>query len=523
MSATTEPSHERARALRNVLTNWGAFAVNAVIAFLLAPYIVRTLGDEVYGAWVLIGSLVGYLGLLDVGVRSAVTKYIATHHAARDHDEAGRVASAALVFFGASGLLAVGVSALMAGALLPRFDVPPSLGPVASLVLVLSGVTIAITLVTGVFGGIVVGVQRFDRMNGLSIAVALLRAAATVGALELGSGLVGLTLVQLATAGIQGAATWVMSRGLYPELRVWRRDWGRGHLRTLFTFGVTSTLLNASAMLIDYSTSAVIGAFLSVAAITPFAIAANLCFYARQVISGVSHIVGPMAGALEGRRELDRARGVLIAALRFGTLAVAPVVAVFLVQGGAFIALWMGPEYRAEGGPVLFVLGLSVLTFASFQVLTSAMIGLNRHRGMVAAFLLEAAANVALSIVLVREIGLVGVAWGTTLPRLANCLVFGPLYARRQLGVAVSSYLWQGILRPSLAMVPFAAAGLWLESAWPARSMLVFFVQLLGILPLAAAGVWLIALEPHERRSAGATLARALGLARPAPGGPGAP
>ena len=95
---------DRARVLLNVLSNWGAFAVNAVIAFFLSPYIVRSLGAEVYGAWVLVGSLVGYLGLLDIGVRGAVTKFVAAHHAARAHDEASRIASAALAFFGTSGL-----------------------------------------------------------------------------------------------------------------------------------------------------------------------------------------------------------------------------------------------------------------------------------------------------------------------------------------------------------------------------------------------------------------------------------
>ncbi len=102
----------RARALRNVLSNWGAFVLNAGIAFFLAPYVVGVLGAEAYGVWILVGSLVGYLGLLDVGVRGAVTRYIATHHAAGEHRDASHIASAGLVFFAAAGLGAIALSYL---------------------------------------------------------------------------------------------------------------------------------------------------------------------------------------------------------------------------------------------------------------------------------------------------------------------------------------------------------------------------------------------------------------------------
>lgn len=512
---------DRARVLGNVLSNWGAFAVNAAVAFLLSPYVVRSLGAEVYGAWVLVGSLVGYLGLLDVGVRGAVTKFIAGHHAVRAHEEAGRIASAGLAFFGTSGLVAVVLSGLMAALVLPLFPIPEALRTTAALVLVLSGLNVGVVLVTSVFGGIVVGVHRFDRLNGLGIAITLLRAAGTVAALELGTGLLGLAALQLATSLLQGAVTLIMSRALYPELRMGRRDWERPHLRSLLVFGATSSALHASTMVIDYSDSAIIGALLSVGSITPFAIAANLCFQARALVSGISYVVSPLASALEQRQELHRVRGMVLTGARLGTAIVAPIIAIFALRGGSFISLWMGPEFRDEGGGVLFVLSLSLLTQAAFQIVLTTMIGLNRHRGLVPALFCEALANIALSIALAPRLGVVGVAWGTTLPRLVTCAVFGPLYARHQIGLDPRSYLWDGIARPLLAVVPFALVNYGLERHWPAAGLLGFFAQVAATLPLAALGIWAVALRPDERRSA-ASLLRGRRVAAPAAGGEGA-
>src|SRR4029079_8990885 len=96
--------------VRNVLTNWGAFVLSAVLSFVLSPFIVRTLGNTAYGAWVLLASVVGYLGLLDLGVRGAVTRYVARFHGCGEHERASQLTSAALTVFG----IAAGVAIVIA-------------------------------------------------------------------------------------------------------------------------------------------------------------------------------------------------------------------------------------------------------------------------------------------------------------------------------------------------------------------------------------------------------------------------
>src|SRR5438132_13926907 len=100
--------------LRNVVSNWAAFAVSVIISLFLSPFIVHRLGDSAYGAWVLLSSLVGYLGLLDLGTRSAVTRYVANYHSTHRHEDAGRIASTALGLFGGLALLAIAASVVPA-------------------------------------------------------------------------------------------------------------------------------------------------------------------------------------------------------------------------------------------------------------------------------------------------------------------------------------------------------------------------------------------------------------------------
>ena len=215
--------------IRNVLSNWGAFVFTAAVGLVLSPMVVQGLGDTLYGVWVLIGSMVGYLGLLDLGVRGAVMRYLAKLHAASDHREAGRIAAAALALFAASGTAAILLSVVVALGVEHIFTIPEDMVRVARIVLVVGGINVAIALVTGVFGGVVTAMQRFDLLSGVDVAVEAGRALAIALALHLGEGLVVLAVIQLAASAVRGMASVIISHHLYPELRFALRSlpwWG---------------------------------------------------------------------------------------------------------------------------------------------------------------------------------------------------------------------------------------------------------------------------------------------------------
>ena len=48
----------------------------AISSLLLMPFVVHHLGDRLYGFWTLAATFVGYYGLLDLGLSSAVSQYL---------------------------------------------------------------------------------------------------------------------------------------------------------------------------------------------------------------------------------------------------------------------------------------------------------------------------------------------------------------------------------------------------------------------------------------------------------------
>src|SRR5262249_30560539 len=117
-------SASASQAIKNVVSNWGAYLLAVLLNFFLSPYVVRHLGNTGYGVWTLILALTGYLGLLDLGIRGAVTRYIARFYTQKDHEKACNVASSAMAIFASAGLLAISASVFLSVFLIHRMNIP---------------------------------------------------------------------------------------------------------------------------------------------------------------------------------------------------------------------------------------------------------------------------------------------------------------------------------------------------------------------------------------------------------------
>ncbi len=495
----SKPHTSKSRVVTNVISNWGVYALAMGVNFFLSPYVVHRIGNAGYGVWTLILSLTGYLGLMDLGVRGAVTRYVAKFHTEAAHERASNVASSAMLIFSTLGMVVILASLFLAAFVLERFQIPPNYLGAARIVVVIIGLNIATSLVNGVYGGVLVGLQRFDLTNGIEIVNNVLRAAAIVVFLQMGYGIVTLALIQLGFTLARLAASVWLARRLYPELRINYGHADGSGIRLIFSFSVFSFLLHVSGSLIYASDNVVIGAFLPVSAVTFYAIGGNLAEYTRTLVSGISQTMTPLASSTDAKKDHKLLEKVVLFSSRAGTMAVLPIALTLTIRGSTFVSLWMGPQYAELSGKVASILSLTLLFWAANSVTGGSLLGVSKHRPLVPMLLGEGLCNLALSIILVRRMGIVGVAWGTVIPSATSTLGFWPWYIRRALGIRPLTYIVSAWVRPVLGIVPFALGTYAIEHYWGAERLLVFFSQVALVLPLALLGYWLTCLDEQQR------------------------
>ena len=461
-----------------------ALAVSNAIGFFLAPYIVHRLGNVAYGVWVLVASLSAYMGLLDFGLRGAVMRYVSKGNAQGNHAEAQDAVSAALwirVWISFAVFLAGAVFAQI----FPRlFAVPPAMEHPARMAILLTALTVAMNLWSGVFAGVLTALHRYDQLSLITIFQSTCRAAGIVWLLQHGHSFLALVLWELCTSLASNTMLVVEALRLYPHLRLTLRRPTREVFRKLWTYSFYALLINSAIQVVNYTDNLVVGAFTSTAAVTLYAIGGSLIMYARQIVGAMTTTFGPLASTFEAQGSQQDLQRLLIQGTRAALVVSLPIELALFLRGETFISLWMGAPYAHPSGTVLRILLLSLIVCTGSAASGGIVYGMEKHKRIAKWAVVEAAANLGLSIFLVRRIGIYGVAWGTTIPSLIIEVVYWPPYICHLVGMQVRSYLWQTWGRTVLAAVPYGVACYFIERYWPVQNLAFFFLQIAILLPL---------------------------------------
>ena len=82
-----------------------AMVVNFAITMVLLPIVVSNLGDRLYGAWIMVGMVIGYYGLLDLGLSSAVSRFVSRALGQDNKEEADCFITTSIYLFSIAGLI----------------------------------------------------------------------------------------------------------------------------------------------------------------------------------------------------------------------------------------------------------------------------------------------------------------------------------------------------------------------------------------------------------------------------------
>ena len=477
---------------RNVLFNWFGTIANMAVGLFLSPFIIHRLGNVAYGVWVLAIGVVAYLGLLDLGMQSAVLRFVSKGHTQNDHQGASEAISAALwVRLQISALILV-LSAGLAAVFPLIFKVPAELAGDARKAILLTGVKMAITMSIGVVAGVLSALNRYDLQNYLSMVQTAVRVIGVVAVLRTGHGIVAIAVCELIAVLIYNALLVWAAHRLYPQLQILLSKPKRETLRRIWTYSSYAFLTTVAVQLIYQTDYLVVGKYVSVAAVTYYAIGYSLCSYTSQAINSMGATFVPAASTYEAAGDSNS----LLMLYKNGTratLAVSlPILITLMVRGRDFIGLWMGPQYSQRSGTVLIILSTAFLFAFANRTAQAIAFGVEKHKMGAIWAIGEGVVNLTLSIILGRRYGIYGVAIGTMVPSLFVNLVLWPGYISKLVGLSYSEVVWKVWTPVYLSSVPFAIATYVVNVRFPAHNLMVFFLQVIAVLPIFFIAIGLV-------------------------------
>lgn len=470
--------------VRNVFSNWLATAANMAVGFFLSPYIVHHLGNVAYGIWVLAISSINYLGMLDLGMRSSVLRFVSRARTVGNHEEASSAVSAALWVRLQVSVVVLLLSGLLSFLFPILFKVPPALAHDAQMAVIIVGANLAMVMTMGVFGGVVSGLNRYDLQTVVTLIQLVLRVSGVLLVLRHGHGIVAIALCEFVAALIGNVSLVIIARRLYPELQVVLRRPQKAMLQSLWSYSMYAFLTTVAIQLVYQTDNLVVGAFVSTSAVAFYAIGAALVRYTDQFTSALTMSFVPAASTYEASGDASKLQ-VLYSGGTRAMLAVAlPILTTLLMRGRTFIGLWMGPQYVQRSGTVMLLLASTMVISQANSAAFSIAFGTDRHKVTAKWAIGEGIANLVLSVIFVHRLGIYGVALGTVIPNLFIHLVLWPPFISKMIGLSPMR-IFTGIWGPMfLCAVPFAGASYLVNLYWPPASIFTFFLQTAALLPL---------------------------------------
>ena len=489
--------------------------VTILVGFFIMPFLVHHLGDQLYGYWALIGSILGYYGILDLGVTSAVQFYVAKALGEKDLEAANRAISTSFFAFGVLGSIILVVTFLLAF-LSHLFVHDAAQAALFRNVLLIMGIGAAIGFPGRAFLGALSAHLRWDLISIIGLSTLLLRTAIIVAAIEAGGGLVALALAAVVTDVLGCVCYYLVLRRIQHPVHVSAAYATLSALKGIVRYSAFTFIVKISDQLRFYIDVWVVGAFLSVSVVTHYAISSRLAMSFMDVMIALIGLLNPWFTLLLGSKDYGGIRRVL----KFGTkvsVSFATIIALLLiVYGREFIHGWMGANYVDAYWP-LAILVAGIFCDVAQQPSVAYLFGSSLNRFLAQITLFEAIANVILSLYWVRIYGMAGVALGTAVPMLLVKLFVQPVYVCRKSEISLWEY-YVGLFGRSALAGAIGVIVPWLILfRWASGSSLFVITPLIVVQALIAiVAAYFLAFDSAERSQINRGLLSALRIQAPA-------
>ena len=486
---------------RGFLSTWAGLIVNGIVTILLTRVLVHGLGNFYYGLWILVSSVLDYYGLLDMGMRYSLQRFVARYGGANERQALNETfmtgASMAACIAAAAFLLC----AVLLIALPGFFGLTGDSRTLFRTLLTIQTVTLALDFPARIMGAYLCGLHRFDLFNGAGIIWGISRGIVFWAVIHLGGKVTGIAISQLIIVAFMFVLYWSFVKLADPHLSLgWKyTSWAR--TRELIHFSIFVFISDLGDRLRFYTGVIIISHMLSVALSTPWNVITKLMETFKMAFYPITGPLNTEANRLEGAEKFEASRKLFLRSTKFCVLLAFAGTTVLLLHGRDILHFWIGEGFTSNYN-VLAVLAIGYCVMLMQSASTVFLYVRSRHRLLAAWTLAEGIANLALSIYWARQYNaIIGVALGTTVPLLIVRLGIQPFYTLHVMEVTWSEYLSKSLLRPALVTAGVLGIGSVTGLLHRAPNLLVFAAMLIALGLLFAGLSYWIVLDNDERES----------------------
>lgn len=436
------------------------------------PIMIRLLGQSEYGLYSLIGSLVAYLSVLDMGLGNTIVRYVSRNRAIGDKNFESEINGLFLAIYSIIGLITLFVGSILYFNVDNMFGATLSADQIerAKIMMILLIFNIAISFPLSVFASLMQAYERFVFLRVFNIISVLLKPIIALPFLFMGYGAVTLVV----TATIVNIACLLIN--VYYCFRYLDIHFSRGHFEKAFLYEISGyaffIFLNAIVDKIYWGTGQfILGMVSGTIQVAIYAIAMQFLNMYMQFSCAISGVLLPKVTMMvaNGATKTELTN-LMIKIGRLQYIIIGYILVMFFLVGKEFIHLWAGENYLSAYSMILILMvGLLIALVQNAGIAILQAMNLNRYR--MTAYTILAVINIFTSVILAKMYGGLGCAISTSIAIFISSGLIMNRYYHKRIGIDIPLF-WKNIIHmmPSafilIILVEIFQMNISLEYSW---------------------------------------------------------
>lgn len=330
-----------------VILSYIQMALNVLVKFIYTPFLLRALGQNEYGLFSLVMSIVGYLAILDFGFGSTVTRYTVKYRSNGDRDSLYRLYGTLSVIYIVIGLIAMVICvalSLCASSLFGSTMTGDELSKLR-LMIVLVGINLLFSFPLQIAASVIVAYEKFVFKNGLNLLRTILQPAIMILLLYLlhiksvGAIIVVTSFNLLTYLGYYLYAVFKL------EFKFSLSKFDSGMIKALVGFSAWMFLMMVFEQLQFNSGQFVLAMFQGTDVVAVWGIAMIFVLNYRSLSTAISNVFAPSIMSLSFKKDYAGISSVVNKIVRLQSIILFWVFINFLLFGKQFLEVWAGDAY----------------------------------------------------------------------------------------------------------------------------------------------------------------------------------
>jgi len=496
------------RIVHNTFFNVTALVSNALIGFFLIRFFLSRLGEAQYGVWLVIGGTIfRYAPLLSLGFNSSVNRYIPLFIAKNDNDGIQRVYNTSLFFFIAAGMILVIISLVICYNVGSWFAIEPELVRTAGILVLVVGFCSAFAMPLQSSTATLSGLQRYDIINVVMLAILAFRTILVVILLQHGYGLLTIGALFGLSEIVMRITHSVFVKKLLPAASLSLVKIDLRLMKEMMAYGINTFLYAMGAIIIYYASNIIIGIFIGTAEVSQFFVATAGVLLLSQLLQAFTAAIKPAVSDLDARNDAAAVKEIAFLTQKYSLLLIIPGGCFLIVMGREFLNVWISDQFTDPSVIDSMAVILTILTVGHCLRLAQhsnflVLVGRGQHKifGILTALMAMSCVLASVVTVKVFNWGLLGIAWSNFLPMAITSVLILPIYFNRKMHISTLDNIrdvWQPALLgsfPALAMIC-----IWKYLA-PPKSWLEIVCIVVAAMVLTMIGGWFLSLKEVEQK-----------------------